>query len=68
GHAVSHGCVRLSVKNAATLWKLVKQEKMANTSVVLSGAIRDAGPMARGRPMPLDEDDGTSPPVIYLGR
>ena len=41
GHAVSHGCVRLSVKNAATLWELVKQEKMANTKVVLSGAIPD---------------------------
>ncbi len=39
GHAVSHGCVRLSVKNAATLWALVKQEKMANTSVVVSGDI-----------------------------
>src|SRR5271165_1089189 len=39
GHAVSHGCVRLSVKNAATLWALVKQEKMANTSVVVSGEI-----------------------------
>ena len=38
GHAVSHGCVRLSVKNAAMLWALVKQEKMANTSVVLSSA------------------------------
>ena len=24
GRAVSHGCIRLSVKNAATLWKLVK--------------------------------------------
>jgi lipoprotein-anchoring transpeptidase ErfK/SrfK len=68
GHAVSHGCVRLSVKNAATLWKLVKQEKMANTSVVLSGAIRDSGPVARGRPMPLDPDDPPHPPVIYLGR
>src|SRR5208337_4233388 len=39
GHAVSHGCVRLSVKNAATLWALVKQEKMANTSVVVTGEI-----------------------------
>jgi lipoprotein-anchoring transpeptidase ErfK/SrfK len=38
GHAVSHGCVRLSVKNAATLWKLVTREKMASTTVVLSGA------------------------------
>ena len=68
GHAVSHGCVRLSVKNAATLWKLVEQEKMANTSVVLSGAIRDSGPVAHGRPMPLDPDAPTNPPVIYLGR
>jgi lipoprotein-anchoring transpeptidase ErfK/SrfK len=68
GHAVSHGCVRLSVKNATTLWKLVKQEKMVNTSVVLSGAIRDSGPVARARPMPLDADEPTQPPVIYLGR
>ena len=57
GHAVSHGCVRLSVKNAATLWVLVKQEKMANTKVVLSGAIPDPGPVARSRPMPLNPDD-----------
>ena len=59
GHPVSHGCVRLSVKNAATLWKLVKQEKMANTSVVLSGAIPNNGrpTVARSRPMPLTPDD-----------
>lgn len=65
GRAVSHGCVRLSVKNAATLWKLVKQEKMANTKVVLWGAIPDAGPVARSQPMPLtadDRDDGEPPP------
>jgi lipoprotein-anchoring transpeptidase ErfK/SrfK len=67
GQPVSHGCVRLSVKNAATLWKLVKQEKMANTTVVLSGAIQDAGPVARRRPMPLNPDDVTTyPPVIHL--
>ena len=55
GHAVSHGCVRLSVKNAATLWELVKRQKMANTSVVLSGAIPGVGSpaVARSRPMPL---------------
>jgi lipoprotein-anchoring transpeptidase ErfK/SrfK len=59
GRPVSHGCVRLSVKNAATLWKLVKQEKMANTTVVLSGEIPNAGPptVARSRPMPLTPDD-----------
>ena len=45
GHAVSHGCVRLSVKNAATLWALVKKEKMANTSVVVMGDIADAEPL-----------------------
>jgi hypothetical protein len=81
GRAVSHGCVRLSVKNAATLWKLVKQEKMANTKVVLSGAIPDAGPVARARPLPLNADDPDygepqrqrryndgPPPVLFFGR
>ena len=63
GRAVSHGCVRLSVKNAATLWKLVKQEKMANTKVVLSGAIPDAGPVARARPMPLTANNPTGAPM-----
>ena len=67
GHAVSHGCVRLSVKNAATLWKLVTREKMASTTVVLSGAIPDAGlpAVARSQPMPLTADDpryGAPPP------
>jgi hypothetical protein len=56
GHAVSHGCVRLSVKNAATLWALVKQEKMANTSVVVTGEIPDAKPSAAtpAPPKPLN--------------
>jgi hypothetical protein len=63
GRAVSHGCVRLSVKNAATLWNLVKQEKMANTKVVLSGAIPDAGPVARARPMPLTANNTTGAPM-----
>jgi hypothetical protein len=59
GQAVSHGCVRLSVKNAATLWKLVKGEKMANTTVVLTGAIPDTRPpaIAGSRPLPLTSDD-----------
>jgi L,D-transpeptidase catalytic domain len=56
GHAVSHGCVRLSVKNAATLWALVKQEKMANTSVVVTGEIPEAKPSAAtsAPPKPLN--------------
>ena len=56
GHAVSHGCVRLSVKNAAVLWSLVKREKMAHTTVVLHGevpgAVRDAS-----QSVPLTGDD-----------
>ncbi len=44
GRPASHGCVRLSVKNAATLWALVKHEKMANTEVVLTGRIPRAAP------------------------
>ncbi|MEJ2373929.1 MAG: L,D-transpeptidase [Pseudolabrys sp.] len=72
GRAVSHGCVRLSVKNAATLWKLVKREKMVNTTMVLSGAIPDAEPpaMARSRPMRLTADNPPygGPPAQYRRR
>ena len=51
GRPASHGCVRLSVQHAAILWKLVKQEKMANTEVVLSGRLPGAAPLvAHGAP------------------
>src|ERR1700744_2449256 len=46
GHAVSHGCVRLSLANAASLWGLVKRQKMANTTVVVTGDIPGAMPSA----------------------
>jgi hypothetical protein len=39
GRPASHGCVRLHPDNAAILFKLVRAEKMANTRVVLTGAI-----------------------------
>ena len=67
GHAVSHGCVRLSVKNAATLWALVKQEKMANTKVVLTGEVPNAGPVARSGPLQLTPDEPlySAPPPQY---
>jgi hypothetical protein len=39
GAPASHGCVRLSVKHAATLWKLVKAEGMQNVRVELAGKI-----------------------------
>ena len=41
----------------------MKQEKMANTKVVLSGAIPDAGPVARAPPMPLNANNPTGAPT-----
>lgn len=59
GHAVSHGCVRLSLANAATLWGMVKRQKMANTTVVISGDIPGAGPPpdAMAPPNPVNAGD-----------
>ena len=37
GTAVSHGCVRLTLSNAATLYQLVHSVGMAKTKVVVSG-------------------------------
>ena len=37
GTAVSHGCVRLTLSNAATLYQLVHSAGMANTKVVVRG-------------------------------
>ena len=38
GTAVSHGCVRLSLTNATTLYQLVQANGMAATKVVVRGA------------------------------
>ncbi len=43
GRAVSHGCVRISVTNAAILWGLVTRENMASTIVQISGGSSFAG-------------------------
>jgi lipoprotein-anchoring transpeptidase ErfK/SrfK len=37
GQPVSHGCVRISPKNAATLYALVKRNGLENTQVVVAG-------------------------------
>jgi L,D-transpeptidase catalytic domain len=37
GKPVSHGCVRISPKNAATLYALVKKNGLKNTQLVLTG-------------------------------
>src|SRR5450631_691327 len=43
GTPASHGCVRLEPGNAAILWDLVKQQKMANTRVELTGETPTTG-------------------------
>lgn len=42
GNPASHGCVRLSRENAATLFKLVEEQGVLNTTVTLSGSSRVA--------------------------
>ncbi len=49
GRAVSHGCVRLSVRNAATLFTLVKAQGMNRTQVRIEG---EGAAMAEGGPAP----------------
>jgi hypothetical protein len=64
GRPASHGCVRLSVANARTLFDLVKQQGVKNTKVVLSGEIpdSDAGAIARREPSYEDDQTGSLPP------
>jgi hypothetical protein len=45
GSPASHGCIRLSRENAAVLFRLVKQEGLENTKVVVTGD-EEALPMA----------------------
>jgi hypothetical protein len=63
GTPASHGCVRLEPKNAAVLFDLVKQQKMANTRVVLTGETPGARgvPVARSKP-DIDTDITASVP------
>jgi hypothetical protein len=58
GRPASHGCVRLTTQNAATLFKLVKQEGMANTRVVLRG--ETPGPAVAAVPREENGDGFTS--------
>src|SRR5437868_9148595 len=63
GQPASHGCVRLSPANAETLFALVEQEGVLNTTVVLTGTIPSAAPaVARRRVLPRPEElDDTQP-------
>ena len=63
GQPASHGCVRLSPANAETLFRLVEQEGVLNTTVVLSGTIPSAAPaVARRRVLPRSDELEYAPP------
>jgi hypothetical protein len=62
GRPASHGCVRLSVANARTLFDLVKEQGVKNTKVVLTGEIPDSDAGAIARQEPFTEDTGSLPP------
>jgi hypothetical protein len=66
GQPASHGCVRLSPANAETLFTLVEQEGVLNTTVVLTGTIPSAAPaVARRRVLPRpDEFDYAQPRYV----
>lgn len=50
GTPVSHGCVRLSRANAATLYKLVEEQGVLKTTVTLTGSSRVALARLKGQP------------------
>ncbi len=66
GKPVSHGCVRISPKNAATLYELVKENGLENTQVVLTG-VSPGGEytVARGQTSPRGGFSGRSFGVPY---
>ncbi len=64
GRPASHGCVRLSVANAAKLWELVTAQGVLKTKVELTGEIPGSDAVARG-PRYRDETTGAAPRETY---
>jgi len=80
GSPASHGCVRLSRANAATLYALVQQQGVLNTSVSLTGSSQIAlarnprpranSAVARREAAPQDAEQGNSAgdPIVLAPR
>ena len=71
GTPASHGCVRLLPANAKTLFELVEQEGVLNTTVVLTGVAPSGAPaVARRRAPPVDdlEEDYVQQQAPQFGR
>ena len=56
GRAASHGCVRVSPKNAETLFHLVEQNGLENTKVVLTGVTPGGEAKVAAQPNPRYRD------------
>jgi hypothetical protein len=56
GTPASHGCVRLLPANAKTLFELVEQEGVLNTTVVLTGVAPSGAPAVARRRVPRSDD------------
>jgi hypothetical protein len=68
GLAVSHGCVRLSPANAATLYSLVTAEGMGDTTVIVAGRTPNYGnPAVASRRAAPDETATAGPMPIAPG-
>jgi len=71
GTPASHGCVRLSRENASTLYALVQQQGVLNTTVTLTGSAqvalarnpRGRTEVARGLQQPADQYMAAGNPV-----
>jgi lipoprotein-anchoring transpeptidase ErfK/SrfK len=61
GKAVSHGCVRISPENAATLYDLVGKNGLQNTQVVLTGVTPGGESKVASRAGPGSEYGQTGP-------
>jgi hypothetical protein len=57
GTPASHGCVRLAPENAKTLFELVEQEGVLNTTVVLTGVAPSGAPAVARRRAPSEFDE-----------
>lgn len=74
GRAASHGCVRLSPRNAATLFALVKSQGMGNTRVSIEGRLSPSAPREQAPAMvsrqrdPYYRDDGVRQVGMQSGR
>jgi len=70
GSPASHGCVRLAPANAETLFALVEQEGVLNTTVVLTGVARSGAPaVARRRALPPEfEPQYAQPQIPHYGQ